>query len=314
MEKNKWIINVLLIIIMILVVLGCILGYFYFTKDKTKPIIDPEEKKAIQNQEKIFSEEDYPRIDGSTATLPLAEAFKSNFTGTDIKEIEITHSKTHNAYVNLINGDTDLILVTYPSEDELKLAEEKNIELEVVPIVKEAFVFFVNKENPVDNLTLEQVQDIYSGKINNWKIVGGENEKIIPYQRPENSGSQSGMLSLVMQGKKMIQPPTEPIAQSMADIVDVISDYNNGKTSIGYSYYYYATQMYTTDTMKLLSINGVEPSYDNIKTGLYNIQTAYYAVIRKDETENSDARKLLNAMKSERGQDVAKEAGYVQNY
>ena len=54
--------------------------------------------------------------------------------------------------------------------------------------------------------------------------------------------------------------------------------------------------------------------YDNIKTGLYNIQTAYYAVIRKDEPENSDARKLLNAMISTYGQKVAKEAGYVQNY
>lgn len=314
MEKNKSIINVLLIIIMILVVLGCVLGYFYFTKDKTKPIIDPDEKKVIQNQEKIFSEENYPRIDGSTATLPLAEAFKANFTGTDINEVEVTHNKTHNAYVNLINGDTDLILVTYPSEDEQKLAEEKNVELEIVPIVKEAFVFFVNKENPVDNLTLKQVQDIYSGKIKNWKEVGGENENIIAYQRPENSGSQSGMLSLVMQGKKMMEPTTETVAQSMADIVDVISDYNNGKNAIGYSYYYYATTMYTKDTMKLLSVNGVEPTYDNIKTGLYGIQTAYYAVIRKDEPENSDARKLLNAMKSERGQNVAKEAGYVQNY
>ena len=314
MEKNKTIINVLLIIIMVLVVCGCVLGYFYFTKDKTKPIIDPEEKKAIQNQEKIFSEENYPRIDGSTATLPLAEAFKSNFTGIDIKDVEVTHNKTHNAYVNLINGDTDLILVTYPSEDEQKLAEEKNVELEIVPIVKEAFVFFVNKENPVDNLTLEQVQDIYSGKIKNWKDVGGENEKIIAYQRPENSGSQSGMLSLVMQGKKMMEPVTETVAQSMIDIVDVISDYNNGKTAIGYSYYYYATTMYTTDTMKLLSIDGTAPTYDNIKTGLYSIQTAYYAVIRKDEPKDSNVRKLLNAMKSERGQNVAKEAGYVQNY
>ena len=314
MEKNKRVTNVLLIIIAILVVCGCVLAYFYFTKDKTKPVIDPEEKKNLQNQEKVFSEEDYPRIDGSTATLPLAEAFKANFTGTDIKDVELTHSKTHNAYVNLINGDTDLILVTYPSEDEQKLAEEKNVELEIVPIVKEAFVFFVNKENPVDNLTLEQVQDIYSGKIKSWKSVGGESKKIIAYQRPENSGSQSGMLALVMKGKKMMEPVTETIAQSMADIVDVISDYNNGKTAIGYSYYYYATTMYSSDTMKFLSINGVAPTYENIQTGLYDIQTAYYAVIRKDEPEDSNTSKLLDLMKSERGQNVAKEAGYVQNY
>lgn len=314
MEKNKRITNVLLVIIVILVIGGCALAYFYFTKDKTKPIIDPEEKKTVQNQEKVFSVEKYPRIDGSAATLPLAEAFKSNFTGTDIKDVEVTHSKTHNAYVNLINGDTDLILVTYPSDDEQKLAQEKNIELEIVPIVKEAFVFFVNKENIVDNLTLEQVQDIYSGKIKNWKNVGGENKKIIAFQRPENSGSQSGMISLVMKGKKMMEPEKETIAQSMADIVDVISDYDNGKQAIGYSYYYYATTMYSSNAMKLLSINGVAPTYENIQTGLYDIQTAYYAVIRKNEPENSDTRKLLDLMKSERGQNVAKEAGYVQNY
>lgn len=314
MEKNKRITNILLVVIVILVVAGCILAYFYFTKDKTKPIINPEERKALQNQEQLFTADNYPKIDGSTATLPLAEAFKANFTKTDIKDVNVTHSKTHNAYVNLINGDTDLILVTYPSEDEQKLAQEKNVELEIVPIVKEAFVFFVNKSNTVNNLTLEQIQKIYTGQIKSWKDVGGDNQRIIPFQRPENSGSQSGMLSLVMKGQKMMDPTTETLAYTMADIVDVISDYDNGKNAIGYSYYYYANTMYSKDNMKFLAVDGIEPTYDNIKNGLYSIQTAYYAVIRKDSAKDSDARKLLEAMKSERGQEVAKEAGYVQNY
>ena len=314
MEKNKRITNILLIVIVILVVAGCVLAYFYFTKDKTKPIIDPEERKALLNQEQLFTADNYPKIDGSTATLPLAEAFKANFTKTDIKDVNVTHTKTHNAYVNLINGDTDLILVTYPSEDEQKLEKEKNFELEIVPIVKEAFVFFVNKSNAVNNLTLEQIQKIYTGQIKSWRDVGGENQRIIPFQRPENSGSQSGMLSLVMKGQKMMDPTTETLAYTMADIVDVISDYNNGKYAIGYSYYYYANTMYSKDNMKFLAVDGIEPTYDNIKNGLYGIQTAYYAVIRKDAAKDSDARKLLEAMKSERGQEVAKEAGYVQNY
>lgn len=314
MEKNKRITNILLVVIVILVVAGCILAYFYFSKDKTKPIINPEERKALQNQEQLFTADNYPKIDGSTATLPLAEAFKANFTKTDIKDVNVTHSKTHNAYVNLINGDTDLILVTYPSEDEQKLAQEKNVELEIVPIVKEAFVFFVNKSNTVNNLTLEQIQKIYTGQIKSWKDVGGDNQRIIPFQRPENSGSQSGMLSLVMKGQKMMDPTTETLAYTMADIVDVISDYDNGKNAIGYSYYYYANTMYSKDNMKFLAVDGIEPTYDNIKNGLYSIQTAYYAVIRKDSAKDSDARKLLEAMKSERGQEVAKEAGYVQNY
>ena len=156
--------------------------------------------------------------------------------------------------------------------------------------------------------------DIYSGKIKNWKDVGGIDKEIIAFQRPENSGSQTGMLNLVMKDKKMMKPTTETVSQSMADIIDVISDYDNRENAIGYSYYYYATTMYTTEKMKLLSVNGIEPTYENIKTGLYDIQTAYYAVIRKDEPESSNTRKLLNAMISERGQNIAKEAGYVQNY
>ena len=112
----------------------------------------------------------------------------------------------------------------------------------------------------------------------------------------------------------MMDPTTETLAYTMADIVDVISDYNNGKYAIGYSYYYYANTMYSKDNMKFLAVDGIEPTYDNIKNGLYGIQTAYYAVIRKDAAKDSDARKLLEAMKSERGQEVAKEAGYVQNY
>ena len=306
MSENKWVINVLLLIIMILVVVACVVTYMCVTNDVE--IITP------QNKEILFSVENYPKIDGSTATLPLAEAFKADFTGTDIDEIEVEHSKTHNAYVNLINKNADLILVTYPSEDEIKLAEDNNIELEIVPIVKEAFVFFVNKDNSVENLTLNQIQNIYSGKIKNWKDVGGADRKIVAFQRPENSGSQTGMQKLVMKGLKMMEPTTETISQSMADIIDVISDYDNRESAIGYSYYYYASTMYTSDTMKLLSVNGIKPTYENIQTGLYDIQTAYYAVIRKEEPENSDTRKLLNAMMSERGQKVAKEAGYVQNY
>ena len=305
MENNNVKINVLLVIIMILVIVACFVAYIYFTQEPIteEPIEEP-----------IFSLENYPKIDGSTATTPLAEAFKANFTGTDINEVEVTHNKTHEAYVNLINGDVDLILVTYPSEEEQKLAKENNVELEIVPIVREAFVFFVNKENPVEDLTLKQIQDIYSEKIKNWKDVGGKDSQILAYQRPENSGSQTGMLDLVMQGIKIAKPVKENVAESMADIVDVISDYDNKESAIGYSYYYYLTTMYTQDSIKLLGINGVKPTYENIRNGLYDIQTAYYAVIRKDEPTDSPARKLLEAMKTERGQSVAKEAGYVQNY
>lgn len=304
--QNKWVINLLLIIIMILVVIACVVAYMCFTND-----VEIIEK---QGEQILFSTDNYPKIDGIGATKPLAEAFKANFTGEDIANIDIEHSKENNAYVNLLNKNTDLILITYPTEEEVKLAEDNGIQLEIVPIANDAFVFMVNKNNPVENLSLEQIQNIYSGKIKNWKDIGGNDITIKAFQRPENSQNQNGMTNNVMKGIKMIQPIKKTISQGRSDIIDVVSDYDNSESAIGYGYYYYVTNMYTKDNMRLLSIDGIKPTYDNIQTGLYNLQTKYYAVIRKNEPENSNARKLLNAMISEKGQNIVKEAGYVQNY
>ncbi|WP_269689150.1 PstS family phosphate ABC transporter substrate-binding protein, partial [Klebsiella pneumoniae] len=80
----------------------------------------------------------------------------------------------------------------------------------VVPVVAEAFVFLTHASNPVDNLTMKQIQDIYTGKITNWNQVGGEDLEIIAYQRPVNSGSQTGFLELVMKGlTPMVAPTTQ---------------------------------------------------------------------------------------------------------
>lgn len=306
MKENKVVINILLIIIMILVVIACVVIYICFTNDVE--IIEPQQEEAL------FTMENYPRIDCCIETLPLAKEFIANFTKTDITDLEVKHSKTYNAYVNLINKNTDLILVTQPSEDVKRLAKDKGIELEIVPIAKDALVFFVNKNNPVENLTLNQIQNIYSGKIKNWSEIGGNDSKISAFQKPDNSTSQTGMLQLVMKSTKITQPITETIPQNTADIIDVIADYDNSQTSIGYSYRYYATTMYTGEQMKLLSVNGIEPTYENIQTRLYDLQITYYAVIRKDEIQNGETRKLLNAMISANGQNVVKEAGYVENY
>ena len=304
--QNKWVINILLVIIMILVVIACVVAYMCFTNDV--------EIIAKQQEDAIFTVENYPKVNCATSLLPLAEAFKANFTKTDIKDIEIEHSKTYDLYKKLINNEVDLILVTDLTEEEQKLIKDIDVELESFCVAKDAFVFFVNKSNPIDNLTLGQIQSIYSGKIKNWTDVGGEEGNIIAYQRPDNSRSQKGMEELIMQEIKMMPPLTESVFHNKSNVLDVISDYNNEDTSIGYAYHYDAITMFTNKGIKLLSVNGIKPTYENIQTGLYDLQTEYYAVIRKDEPVNSNTRKLLEAYVSERGQNVAKEAGYVQNY
>lgn len=306
-KKSKIIaINIITLVVCLVIIALAIIAYMYFTNEQEETQTSPEEQIST---EALYTDENYPEVDGSTATIPLAEAFEANFKGKNIAEIEVNHSKTHQAYERLINKEVDLILVTSPSEDELELAQEKGIELEVTKVVNEGFVFFLNKDNPVDSLTLEQIQKIYSGEITNWKEVGGNDEVIFAYQRPENSGSQTGMINLVMKDKKLAEPPKENIAMSMADIIDAVSNYENKTSSIGYSYYYYANTMYLSDEIKLLKVNGVEPTNETIKNGEYPILTAYYIVNRKGDL--GEAESLKENMLSSRGQKVAEQAGYV---
>ena len=312
-KKTRAIITIL---VMILVIGGCVAAFFLSDKKDNDVATNDVQSSEVISTEPIYSKETLPKIDASLATQPLVSAMVKNFTGEEISDEELEYSNTHPGYVSLIDGDKDIIVVTEPSEEELAYAKQKGVELEVIPVVKEGFVFYVNGKNKVNSLTLEQIQKIYTGEITNWNEVGGDDEKIIPYQRPVNSGSQTGILSLVMDGKKMMNPVNN-IIETMEGIIAAVADYKDGKGSIGYSYYYYATAMYnlidenSENGVKLLGVDGVVPSYDTIKDGSYPIQTNYYIVLRKDEPQDSAARKLANDMLSARGQLVAKEAGYV---
>ena len=290
-------------VILMLMAFSCIVAYYYL-------VVLPKTKEN-KTDEILFTKETLPRVDASLATQPLVDAFVLDFTGKTTEEMGVEYSNTDPAYTKLINNEADLIVVTEPSEDELKRASDANVELEVTKVVNEGFVFFVNKDNKVDSLTFDEIVKIYSGEITNWNQVGGDDAEIIAYQRPENSGSQTGLYSLVMKGIPVkARTPKEEVNLSMAGIIEYVSDYENGLDAIGYSYYYYANEMYYSEDLKYLGINGIKPTYETIKDESYPILTAYYIVTRKGET-NENVLKLKEDMLSKRGQEVATKAGYV---
>lgn len=267
----------------------------------------------IKESKHKFTEKDYPRVDGSTATIPLSEGLAENLLSMSKEEAKnfIKHNTTHNAYENLLNGKADIIFVTEPSKEELAMAEAKDIELEVVPVVKEAFVFLVNKNNPVTNISAEDIKNIYQGKIKNWNKLGGADLEIIAYQRPENSGSQTLMENLVMKGLTLAEAPSQFKPSAMAGLIEVIAAYDNSDQAIGYSVYYYANSMYCKDTIKFVNVDGVEPNNENISGDKYPFTSAYYAVLKKSEPADSSAKKLLTFVLSEEGQKLAEDSGYV---
>ena len=283
----------------------------------------------------------FPAMDGSTVCVPMAAEFVWQFTDlSDTLPVKyysetlrfLNFSSTSGAYSNLINGGStnssiekisynftetyffnkrpDIVLATHPSIDELDMASNAGIELIIKPVCYDSFVFITHRDNPVESLTVEQIQKIYSGKITNWKEVGGANLKIIAYQREPYSGSQTAMEEWVMKGIPMTKPPMAEVVSSMMGLIQVVAGYENNAMSLGYTYKYYVDRLYKSPDIKILKVNGIIPSDENVRNNSYAFIAPYNAVIRSAD-EREVGGKFLNWMLSDEGQACIKQAGYV---
>jgi phosphate transport system substrate-binding protein len=194
----------------------------------------------------LFIDDDYPVLDGATAAFPvyaaMAQAIYKGLDELSVKDY-IQCTKTVTAYERLVDGKIDLFFGAQPSANQIEYARSKGVELNLTPIAREAFVFFVNRDNPVDSLTTTQIRDVYMKRTSNWRDLGGKNERIIPFQRPENSGSQTIMTARVIDGENLPFPLREEYAGSMRGIVNKVATYRNYSSAIGYSFRYFATGM-----------------------------------------------------------------------
>ena len=274
----------------------------------------------------------YPSLDGSTVAVPMAMEFARQHLGLGEADLTgfVAFSTTHNAYVNLITGapngspmlvtrgsilddahPVDLIIATEPSDEELALAEEHGVTLDVRPVCYDAFVFITHVDNPVKSLSVEQIRAIYSGEIADWSEVGGTAGWIAAYQRNKNSGSQTAMENLVMQGMPMSSQGTNIYSTSdMSGLIAAISEYDNGPSAIGYTYKYYIDALYQDDSIKILAIDGIYPTDENLRSGAYPFTTSYNAVIRAGDEEQAGGR-FLTWMLTEEGQRCIQQAGYI---
>lgn len=286
----------------------------------TTPNISLHEYKPFDSKSKIATLDhpaslklraDLPIVDGAAAVFPLYSAFV-NATYPNWVELwdgTLEYNNTVGGYEMLAKRETDIFFGAYPSDEQIAFAEKWNTEFVYTPIGKEAFVFFVHKDNPIDNLTTKQIKAIYSGEITNWKQLGGKNEPISAYQRNEGSGSQS-MLIRFMDGTPIMEPDTEKINDLMSGIIEQVADYRNKNGSIGFSFRYYMEGIIKNPDVKLLSVDGVAPTVENIQSGAYPITASLYAVTWKGNN-NRNVERLLNWILSEEGQELVEKTGYV---
>lgn len=264
----------------------------------------------------VFTEENYPKMGGSLANLPLGEAITATVLGIDrakASSMIVFEGSTTDNYEALIDGTFDILLAYEMGEDAISYAEEKGVELEMTAIGADALVFICSLENTVDNLTEEQIEEIYKGNITNWSEVGGEDHGIIPYQRNKDSGSQTLFDKLVNLGDELMDAPSDTKIGSMIGLLEAVADYDNSKDALGYTVYYYLTNMEDDklSTSKLLSVGGVSPTNETIASGEYPYVNDFYVVIRRDAAEDSPERILYNWIISEQGKELARRENYV---
>ena len=271
-----------------------------------------EDSKIVKTDSKTLKlTENLPRIDGAAALFPVYSAFVNAVypNTTKLHDGIFEYNNTPDGYRLLAEKETDIFIGVYPSDEQRAYAEENQTTFEYTPIGTEAFVFFVHKDNPITNLTTEQIKDIYSGKITNWKDVGGKNEKIAAFQRNEGSGSQS-MLKRFMGDTPIADAPTEMVNDLMAGIIEQVAEYKSKTNSIGFSFRYYVEGIIKNPDIKMISIDGAAPTSENIRNGSYPILTPIYAVTYK-ENQNGNVDKLLEWILSDEGQYIINETGYV---
>ena len=308
-RKNKTLSTILAIgLIAILVFTGCTPAQNNPQNDEQNNNKDVTQKASLQ-----LSLEEYPRMDGSTANLPMMAEIMSQVCGITLEEAEelTTCTKTSNAWSNIANGNVDILLVYEAAEDTKAYLKTVGTELEVTPVGRDALVFINNEQNPVDNLTQAQLIDIYSGKVTNWNEVGGEDLDIIPYQRVAASGSQSLFMKLLMKDIVPMDAPMELRPAEMGMLIDELARYNNEGNALGYSVFYYANYMYQQPGLRMIAVDGVQPSDETIADGSYPLLNEYYVVIRADEPEDSPARLLRDWILSDEGSAAIVKAGYI---
>ena len=188
------------------------------------------------------------------------------------------------------------------------MADAEGAKLKITPIGREAFVFFVEPDNPVTDLKADDIRKIYSGEITNWSQLGGKNQMIRAFQRPQNSGSQT-MMQYFMGDTPLKEPMTYEVVGAMEGIIRKVAQYNNENGAMGYSFRYFVEDLQQENDVRVLSVDGVAPTLENIENGSYPL-TVDLCLITLEDAKNPYVEKMIEYCLSEEGQEIIGKTGY----
>ncbi len=271
--------------------------------------ITEEEKKRVEELANILRN-NLPQIDGITSTIPLEAGISVKLFGKlqEVVEAGIIHTDSEKAFSNLLAGRCDIIFTNVFTDKQEREAAAKNIALKKETVGHEGIVFAVNIANPVETLTQEQLIGIYSGKIKNWKEVGGNDEEIVAFQNKENDIAQIFMKEF-MGEEKLIDPKKEFLTTGTGKILETNATYDNSENAIGYMVYKYPASEY--NQIKFIKVDGIEPTISKMTSKEYPLLADIYAIYNTAKESTKTVDELVEWLLTHEGQTVVANSGYV---
>jgi phosphate transport system substrate-binding protein len=242
-------------------------------------------------------------IDGSTTVGPIAKAFAEYYMGIN-KDVNITVSESGsgNGAKSLINGACDIAdMSRFMKDKEFKAAVEKGV-LPVAHVVAlDGIAMIVHPANPVGEITIDQIKDIYLGKITNWKDLGGPDKKIVMISRDTNSGTYETFEGLVMH-KEKIAEGCEYVGSNGA----VRGRVQSTPAAVGY-----VGLGFLDRSVKGLKVNGIYPTPRTVASGKYPIARPLFMFTDRYPKMGSHLYQFVNLYLTKKGQEIVERIGFV---
>ena len=286
----KKIVSLILASLMLTVALASCAG----TNDAADDTPATSDNAAVTDEAKTVS--GTVTTDGSTSMEKVIGALGESFEGENSKATFTYNPTGSSAGITAVaEGRCDIGLASRALKD-----EEKSQGLKETVLAYDGIAVIVNPENGVDGLTIEQIADIYTGKITNWKDVGGSDAEIVLIGREAGSGTRDGFESIT---------GTEDACkyrQELSSTGDVITTVANNPNAIGY-----ASLASIKDTVKALEVDGVAPSEDTVKDGTYKVQRPFMLITKTDAQLSDVAQAFFDYVTSADANAVISAAGAV---
>lgn len=240
-------------------------------------------------------------VKGSTTVLPIAQAVAEAYMKVHPQtNISISGGGSGDGVKALLDKSTHIAMSSRElKKEELSLAEQNGIKPAVKTVAIDAIVPIVHPKNKVKNLTIDQLAMIYSGRITNWKELGGDDLQIVPVSRDSSSGTFESWRELVLKGEKVT--PKAQLQASNGAIVQVVS---KNKYAIGY-----VGIGYLDKTVKALQVNGVTANSKTAISKEYPIARDLYMITNGEPAGETAA--FINYLLGKDGQTIVEKTGFV---